>query len=171
MHLISLISLIHLGFWGWRKREFWESFILSLPGLIISGKASRIKGEIKNSQSAIELIEKFGAIRAFSPIELGFGYTFSMGFQWQIGEITLDSVGLSGGDLKWRAWQKMGGKRPHHILCFPTSPMPSIKMERVLSIAACSQHTTSFSIYIPQEMYFPLSAAWDAHFNHILLGF
>lgn len=119
----------------------------------------------------IELIKKSGALRAFSPTELGFGYTFSIGFQWQIREIALHSVGLSGGDLKSRAWQMMGGKRPHHILCFPTSPMPSIKMERGLSIAACSQHTTSSSIYIPQEMYFPLSAAWDAHFTQILLGF
>lgn len=85
----------------------------------------------------IELIKKSGALRAFSPIELGFGYTFSIGFQWQIREITLHSVGLLGGDLKWCAWQKMGGKRPHHILCFPTSPLPSIKMERGLSTAAC----------------------------------
>lgn len=44
-------------------------------------------------------MEAFGAIKGFLPVEQEFGCTFRMVFQWQIREITLASVGLSGGDL------------------------------------------------------------------------
>lgn len=81
------------------------SFKFSLIGLVISEKASGTRGEINNHHSVISWKvyfkgEKIWALGGFSPIEQEFVYTFSMGFWWQIREITLDSVGGSGGDLK-----------------------------------------------------------------------
>lgn len=50
--------------------------------------------------------EKFRAIRCFSSIVLGFGYSVSMGFQWAVREISLDSVGLTGPTLHGRRWEE-----------------------------------------------------------------
>lgn len=89
-------------------------------------------------------------------------YGFSVGRQG-------NKPGFCGANKSHIAWQKMGGKQPCHILCFPTSPIPIIRMELRLYTSAYSQHTTSSSLYMPRRCISPLSAVWDLPFNQISL--
>lgn len=111
--------------------------------------------------------EKFRAIRCFSSIVLGFGSSVSLGFQWAIREINLDSVGLTGPTLHGKRWEENSPatyfvSRPPQ---FPSSGWsyyyPPLPIHDILPPV----HYTC-----PRRCISPLSAVWDLPFNQISLG-
>ena len=89
-------------------------------------------------------------------------YGFSVGRQG-------NKPGFCGTNRSHIARQKMGGKQPCHILCFPTSPIPIIRMELWLS-TSIHDILPPLHYTCPRRCISPLSAVWDLPFNQISLG-
>ena len=111
--------------------------------------------------------EKFRAIRCFSSIVLRFGSSVSMGFQWAIREINLDSVGLTGPTWHGRRLEE-NSHATYFVSWHPQFPSsgwsydyPLLPIHNILPPLhyTCSRRCIS-----------PVSAVWDLPFNQISLG-